>query len=290
MSPHDVQRWMSSCPSPGALEEEGVVPGDRRAGPPGRLPGRRGAPMARTRRRGRAMSAAARHGRSRRQRRGRKRRMRKRMVATSSPCWSVKSRRVVTKWPSPRPVRLLGRHRLDHRRRGQPVAEHERPCVLLVAVGGHHRGEAGRVEQRRRARSWAVGASASARSDGQRAPRRRGGPVAAHDPGLEHRRRGHHPGEAVGPGRRRRRRRPGSRRPSPRPSGGSWPGSPRRRRRRGPEGWPELRQLLEEIAVIASSARAARTGRRLTGPPASCRGPPWPRSRAGPRSRRRRTC
>ena len=30
------------------------------------------------------------------------------MVATSSPCWSVNSRRVVTKWPSPSPVCFSG--------------------------------------------------------------------------------------------------------------------------------------------------------------------------------------
>lgn len=39
---------------------------------------------------------------------GRKRRMRKRMVATRSPCWSVNSRRVVTKCPTPSPVCFSG--------------------------------------------------------------------------------------------------------------------------------------------------------------------------------------
>ncbi len=40
--------------------------------------------------------------------RGRKRRIRNRMVATRSPCWSVNSSRVVTKWPSPSPVCFSG--------------------------------------------------------------------------------------------------------------------------------------------------------------------------------------
>ena len=39
---------------------------------------------------------------------GRNRRMRNRMVATRSPCWSVNSSRVVTKWPSPSPVCFSG--------------------------------------------------------------------------------------------------------------------------------------------------------------------------------------
>ena len=34
--------------------------------------------------------------------------MRKRMVATRSPCWSVNSSRVVTKCPSPNPVCFSG--------------------------------------------------------------------------------------------------------------------------------------------------------------------------------------
>ena len=34
--------------------------------------------------------------------------MRKRMVATRSPCWSVNSRRVVTKCPTPSPVCFSG--------------------------------------------------------------------------------------------------------------------------------------------------------------------------------------
>ena len=65
----------------GAFKEECVVLGECGTGPVG-ASGRRVA------------------GRDR----GRKRRIRNRMVATASPCWSLKSIRVVTKWPSPSAV------------------------------------------------------------------------------------------------------------------------------------------------------------------------------------------
>ena len=119
--------------------------------------------------------------------------MRNFMVATSSPSWSVKSSRLVTKWPRPRPVCLLRRDRVDDGGDLELVAGDQGSLVVLVAVGGHHRGEAGVVEQLHQP----VGRAVAWRGAGR--PGRLGlqaGPQAPHDPGLEHGGRGDDAGEA----------------------------------------------------------------------------------------------
>jgi hypothetical protein len=75
----------------GPLEEEPVVLGEGGTGPPGPVVGAVVAAV-----------VAAVVGR------GLNLRIRNRMVATSSPCWSVYSSRVVTKCPTPRPVVFSG--------------------------------------------------------------------------------------------------------------------------------------------------------------------------------------
>ncbi len=128
---------------------------------------------------------------------GLKRRIRNSIVATSSPSWSRYSVRLVTKWPMPEPGLLLPRDRVDHRRHLEPVPGHQRTLVVLVAVGGHDRGEPGPVQEGRdlvvgRARRLPAGAAGGVFVQA--------GPQPPHDPGLQHGRRCDHAREPGGPG------------------------------------------------------------------------------------------
>ena len=151
--PHDVQCWMSRrwARAPSNQNALSCVSAGRGRGGRGGVPG-----------------AGVRTG-------GRYLRMRKRIVATGSPAsksactcsvdtvpagtsasgTATKSSRVVTKRPVPSPVRFGSEIASITERDQHPVPHHQRSPVLLLAVGGHHRGQPLVVEQAHHARRWA---------------------------------------------------------------------------------------------------------------------------------------
>ena len=201
-----------------------------------------------------------------------------------SPCWSVNSRRVVTKWPVPRPVCFSGETDSmteDTLSRSPRTRGRAYSCSQLVATTDVKPASSSTREEL----SWPEGRpDASARRLSSAPPRLRA--VAPHDPGLEHGGRGDHAGEAVGPGRLV----VGvdgvlvAHGVDPVPDHGlvdlvaglrwavRW-ACPRR-----PAGGPGTRRRRRRLRSPAGHRLTA-----LTGPPGSCPGRPWPRSRAGSR-------
>ena len=110
------------------------------------------------------------------------------------------------------------RDRLNHRAHQQAIPHDQRAPVVLLAVGGHHRGQALVVEQ---AHHLLVGPAPLLGPLGPGLLDEQREAQAAHDPGLQHGRRGDQLVVARRRGPHRRRRRPGCGRPSPRPSAGS---------------------------------------------------------------------
>ncbi len=192
-SPHELQRWISSSWRARPFEEEGVVAVDRRAGP-AELRGGLGG-------RGRVGLGVGVHARGEAQETPEQGAHHLAVgIAEGHP-----GRDEVA--PPQGRVLLVG-HRLDDLVHRDHVVEAQLALVRLLAVGGHHRGEARLVEDREQLGSsrWPrVGSAVGARP-------RMSTPAAS----WVGRPRRHVPW----PGRRRRSRRRGSRRPWPPPSGG----------------------------------------------------------------------
>ncbi len=87
---------------------------------------------------------------------------------------------------------LLRRHRVDDRGDLEMVAGHQGADIVLVAVGGHHRGEAGLVEQ---GHQLIAGAVTTRFAGGPGPIGLLGGPEPPHDPHLQHGGRGDDPRE-----------------------------------------------------------------------------------------------
>ena len=186
------------------------------------------------------------------------------------------------------------RDRLNDGAHQQPVADHQGAVVVLLAVGGDDRGQALVIEQ---GHHLLVRPAPLRGALGPGLLGQQRGAQAAHDPGLQHGGRGDE--LVVSRGARRLvghvHRVVIAHRLDPVPDHRDVHRVGRQVRRTGrlPDQRGQLgavvrerRQLLEPLRRRRRSGAAA----AVTAPPGSSPAPPWPRSRAAPRSPRPRTC
>ena len=194
--------------------------------------------------------------------------------------------------PRAQPRALGIRDRLDDGAHQEPVADHQGAVVVLLAVGGDDRGEALVIEQ---GHHLLVRPAPLRGALGPGLLGQQRGAQAAHDPGLQHGGRGDE--LVVSRGARRLvghvHRVVIAHRLDPVPDHRDVHRVGRQVRRTGrlPDQRGQLGAVVRERRQLLEALRSRRwTAAAVTAPPGSSPAPPWPRSRAAPRSPRPRTC